>query len=533
MDDTYANIGYVSKTQKRAIVRGLDFPNIEGDDFKERPGLIISDVSECAGLFNGINIIAVPLTSLPYSDFDIPVLTELSSGKRKISYISTSNQFQFLFNEKLIWSITGCSVCPDRVFNLVLKVKKLLLKARKKDYEKAKILVKDYRLQFMKANNITMIRYSVDIDTDYVLNLDGSEEYLKVKGVTRVTVFESKDVTSIVPEISGTNRDDVDSTSDYINESEENDDVPEQIIIDAVSESIEESAPTKIIEKINLDDDFLAKAFIFTGYGANYVSVNDFIMMYKYYCDISSSEDAEVEVSSEKDIEAALRRMYPSVGKRKSRMYTLFNTVFKIPLHGYSGMKWNFEFLREIDYEQVKVRDEYSQYLGNYDSIENVYTGPVSPKNIDIHESSSVRYNSTTGQIYENDDEPESVYEDANGTIGNAFAEAFKKMSITTEPKEEPKVETKIEKSKVEETVTPATKEKVEKKSKYVKVSKATDDELLNFIKLINNSGTCVEVAIKLDCTSSTVVHRFNQTMKELERRGLSKHIIEWPFKKG
>lgn len=526
MDETYANIGYVSKTQKRAIVRGLQFPNIGGQDYKERPGLIISDITECPGMFNGINIIAVPLTSLPYTDFDIPVFTELTSGKRKVSYISASNQFQFLFNEKLIWTIQNCSVCPDRVFNLVMKVKKLLLKARKKDYLKAKELVKEYRLEFMKAHGISMIHYSIDIDKDYILNVDGTEEVIEAKGVTRVTIPESQ-VVSLIPDVNDNTNPvsecdenvSIQETTTENDDFEKNDREPETVEI--INEEIEEVDPT-IVE--NIDDEFLSHAFIFTGFGANYVSVNDFIMIYKYYCEYLQSEGREIEISSEKDLENGLWRMYPSVGKRKSRMYTLFNTIFKTPLHGYRGIKWNFEFLKDINYELVKDRVDYV-------TPENENVGPVSPKSVDMHESTNLRYDSTTGYIYENNDEPESVYEDAsNGTFGSAFADAFKKMH-KNEVVETPK--SKVEEPKVEKEIVTTKKQKEEKKSKYVKVSKATDAELLNFIKLINNCGTCVEVAIKLDCTSSTVVHRFNQTMKELERRGLSQHIIEWPFKKG
>lgn len=194
----YAQLSCRGKTHrigKRTILRGLTFPT-ETNTFKERPALIISDLGQ---LPDGIcaKFTAVPLKSNPFCHFDIPILTQFKYGDEKIGWIQADIERTFLFSSEIRYSVNNSIVCPDDVFDLVIKVKKLLLDAKRDSYAEAYELIKTYRIQFMNDYCIENIEYYCGDHVLYTLHANGKE----VKTLTKEANIEQtneEDATEVI-----------------------------------------------------------------------------------------------------------------------------------------------------------------------------------------------------------------------------------------------------------------------------------------------------------------------------------------------
>lgn len=444
------------KLAKRAIVRGLYYPYTNRiSRFKERPQLIISDMDECPGNWNSIGIITVPLFSNPHSDFDIPMMTDnYKKGERKISFIRTADQLQWESNTQMCNDVYASTVCPDRIFDLVIKVKKLILKADKESYTKAREMVKEHRVEFMNFYKIPKIYYLLEPEYMYVLHSTGEEEIVDLSKTAMGCYSDD-----LVEEFVDTDEESIDSEI-----------VKETLVIEA-GEDIPYIGPEEPEESHELVEEQIEEVH------------------------------EEIPVPVEDSVEK-------QVGIQTEDKTVDENTVSTFVIPEPKGPH------PEMEKDMMKVNKKFNSNM----------------------DTTNLRY-SKSG-LEEIEEEPQSIYGNYNRGFINPMADALMRASSNTatikqekKNKEIPVKVVVIDKPVVEEPV--KIEEKKPAKRRMTRVSQSTDEELLKFIALINNCGTCLEVALKMDVTPTSVSNRFKQTMKELERRGMSDKIIEWPFARG
>lgn len=213
--------GRAHKLQKRTIVRGLYLPDLNGSE-KERPALVLNDVGNTMNkeVMVGAGIRLVPIKSRPYNHFDIPFIYSPEYHLSTVSFISVMNEFNLIMTDLEKKSSNSCVILPDDAFDLVIKVKKLINEDTKESIQEAIGLIKEWRLNLMNEYNIHSIQYPVSTQEGYILYKDGTEEYIKIKGMDfeRLVVLDGNKTPTIG-----------DDFKDVLNMCVENSEIPEGI----------------------------------------------------------------------------------------------------------------------------------------------------------------------------------------------------------------------------------------------------------------------------------------------------------------
>ena len=173
------------KLQKRGIVRGLKLPDFHGG-YKERPCLVANDIGNYTegGVHGGICIKVIPITSNPYSNFDIPLICNINKNLQTVSFIAPTIEYPLMPSMITNDDLNGILVCPDKVFELCNEVRRLLLIDTHESITEAANKVKEYRIEFMKEYDIDEIFYPLSFNTQYKFKkVDGDyiEEVIEVQ----------------------------------------------------------------------------------------------------------------------------------------------------------------------------------------------------------------------------------------------------------------------------------------------------------------------------------------------------------------